>query len=90
MDTLKPKNSKSITFTVREGFFKFWAILAHSAAAAPFAIQAKVSSPAYISLLPRVEFWVLARTKSFAELPLFYDSIRTRELIYQYVIVLCR
>ena len=35
-----------------------------------------------ISLLPRVEFWVLARTKSFAELPLFYDAIKTRELIY--------
>ena len=31
MDTLKPKNSKSITFTVREGFFTFWAILAHYA-----------------------------------------------------------
>ena len=31
MDTLKPKNSKSITFTVREGFFTYWAILAHSA-----------------------------------------------------------
>ena len=30
MDTLKPKNSKLITFTVREGFFTFWAILAHS------------------------------------------------------------
>ena len=30
MDTLKPKNSKSITFTVRGGFFTFWAILAHS------------------------------------------------------------
>ena len=29
MDTLKPKNSKSITFTVRGGFFTFWAILAH-------------------------------------------------------------
>ena len=32
MDTLKPKKSKSITFAVREGFFTFWAILAHSAA----------------------------------------------------------
>ena len=32
MDTLKPKNSKSIIFTVKEGFFTFWAILAHSAA----------------------------------------------------------
>ena len=31
MDALKPKNSKSITFTVRGGFFTFWAILAHSA-----------------------------------------------------------
>ena len=33
MDTLKPKNSKSITFTMtmREGFFTFWAILSHSA-----------------------------------------------------------
>jgi hypothetical protein len=30
MDTLKPKNSKLITFTVRGGFFTFWAILAHS------------------------------------------------------------
>jgi hypothetical protein len=30
MDTLKSKNSKSITFTVRGGFFTFWAILAHS------------------------------------------------------------
>ena len=30
MDTLKPKNSKLITFTVREDFFTFWAILAHS------------------------------------------------------------
>ena len=29
MDTLKPKNSKSIKFTVRGGFFTFWAILAH-------------------------------------------------------------
>ena len=28
--TSKPKNSKSITFTVRGGFFTFWAILAHS------------------------------------------------------------
>ena len=33
-DALKPKNSKSITFAVRLGFFTFWAILAHSAAAA--------------------------------------------------------
>ena len=33
MDTLKPKNSKSITFTVRGGFFTLWAILANSAAA---------------------------------------------------------
>ena len=32
MDTLKPKNSKLITFTVRAGFFIFWAILAHSGA----------------------------------------------------------
>ena len=32
MDTLKPKKSKSIIFTVREGFFTFWTILAHSAA----------------------------------------------------------
>ena len=32
MDTLKPKNSKLITFTVRGGFFTFWAILAHSMA----------------------------------------------------------
>ena len=32
MDTLKPKNSKSIPFTVRGGFFTFWAILAHSVA----------------------------------------------------------
>ena len=32
MDTLKPKNSKLITFTVRGCFFTFWAILAHSAA----------------------------------------------------------
>ena len=32
MDTLKPKKSKSITFTVRGGFFTFWTILAHSAA----------------------------------------------------------
>ena len=31
MDILKPKKSKSMTFTVREGFFTFWAILAHSA-----------------------------------------------------------
>ena len=31
MGTLKPKNSKLITFTVRGGFFTFWAILAHSA-----------------------------------------------------------
>ena len=32
IDTLKLKNSKLITFTVRGGFFTFWAILAHSAA----------------------------------------------------------
>ena len=32
MDTLKPKNSKLTTFTVRGGFFTFLAILAHSAA----------------------------------------------------------
>ena len=32
MDTLKTKNSKSITFTVRGGFFTFWTILAHSVA----------------------------------------------------------
>jgi hypothetical protein len=32
MDTLTPKKSKSITFTVRGGFFTFWAILAHSVA----------------------------------------------------------
>ena len=32
MDTLKPKNSKLITFTVRGGFFTFWVILAHSVA----------------------------------------------------------
>ena len=32
MNTLKSKNSKLITFTVRGGFFTFWAILAHSAA----------------------------------------------------------
>ena len=32
MDTLKPKNSKSITFIVRGGFLTFWAILAYSAA----------------------------------------------------------
>ena len=32
MDTLKPKKSKSITFTVRGSFFTFWAILAHSEA----------------------------------------------------------
>ena len=30
MDTLKPKNSKSMTFNGREGFFTFWEILAHS------------------------------------------------------------
>ena len=31
MDTfIKNKNSKSMTFTVRWGFFTFWAILAHS------------------------------------------------------------
>ena len=30
MDTLKPKNSKSITSTVKGGFLTFWAILAHS------------------------------------------------------------
>ena len=35
MDILKPKNSKLITFTVREGFFTFWAILAHSAPPPP-------------------------------------------------------
>ena len=29
MDTLKPKNSKSMTFTVGESFFTFWAILAN-------------------------------------------------------------
>ena len=29
MDTLKPKKSKSTTFTVRGGFFTFWAILAY-------------------------------------------------------------
>ena len=29
---LKPKNSKSIAFTVREGIFTFWGILAQSAA----------------------------------------------------------
>ena len=34
MNTLKPKNSKSITFTVIGFFFTIWAILAHSAAAA--------------------------------------------------------
>ena len=34
MDTLKPKKLKPITFTVRGGFFTFWAILAHSAACA--------------------------------------------------------
>ena len=28
MDTLKPKKSKSIAFTVRGGFFTSWAILA--------------------------------------------------------------
>ena len=32
MDTLKPKNSKLITFTERGGFFTFLAILAHSVA----------------------------------------------------------
>ena len=33
MDTLKPKiNKKSIAFTVKEGFFTFWVILAHSVA----------------------------------------------------------
>ena len=32
MDTLKPKKSKLLTFTVKGGFFTFWAILAHSAA----------------------------------------------------------
>ena len=32
MDTLKPKDLKSITFTVRGGFFTFLAILAHSVA----------------------------------------------------------
>ena len=31
-DTLRPKNSQSITYTVKRGFFTFWAILAHSAA----------------------------------------------------------
>ena len=31
VDTVKQKNSKFITFTVREGFFTFWAILAQSA-----------------------------------------------------------
>ena len=30
MDTLKPKNSKLITFTVTGGFLTFLAILAHS------------------------------------------------------------
>ena len=32
MDTLNPKNSRSITFTVRDDFFTFWGILAHSVA----------------------------------------------------------
>ena len=41
MDSLKPKNSKSITFTVREGFFTFWAILAHSAAEAFWQLNVK-------------------------------------------------
>ena len=40
MDTLKPKNSKSITFTEKGGFFTFWAILAHSA---PWPISQKMS-----------------------------------------------
>ena len=30
-NTLKPKKSKLVTFTLRGGFFTFWAILAHSA-----------------------------------------------------------
>ena len=38
MDTLKPKKSKWITFTVWEGFFTFWAILAHSACPFPLNI----------------------------------------------------
>ena len=29
MDTLKPKEIKSMTFTLRGGFFTFWAIVAH-------------------------------------------------------------
>ena len=32
MDTLKPRKSKLITFTVRGGFFTFWTILAYGAA----------------------------------------------------------
>jgi hypothetical protein len=32
MDTLKPKKSKLITFTLRGGVFTFLAIMAHSAA----------------------------------------------------------
>jgi hypothetical protein len=35
MDTLNPKKSKSITFTVRGGFFTFLANLAHSVASNP-------------------------------------------------------
>ena len=45
MDTLKPKNSKSITFTVRGGFFTFWAILAHSAAPCPASCPAPGLAP---------------------------------------------
>ena len=31
-DILKPKNSKSVTFTLKGGFRTFWSRLAHSAA----------------------------------------------------------
>ena len=34
-DILKPKNSKSVTFTLKGGFRTFWSRLAHSAPAEP-------------------------------------------------------
>ena len=42
MDTLKPKNSKLIRLTVREGFFTFWEILAHSVALEKFLLKRKI------------------------------------------------
>ena len=65
MDTLKPKNSKSIKFTERGGFFTFWAILAHSVALLPLSFPPSGTKVFYFINWPNNELSSIMHTTVF-------------------------